>query len=130
MRSTGKPIWYVAKLTDVPKGGQKETVLNFNDSGVVRSLTFCAHAAAGVEMDMSKFALNIYRQNQDGLVTQSVLAPCIATQPRTGSGYTLAPMAGEFKVDRLTQLVVQVSNLDTSDDATRVDVAFLLNADD
>tara|TARA_R110000824_G_scaffold331840_1_gene518440 strand:+ start:131 stop:496 length:366 start_codon:yes stop_codon:yes gene_type:complete len=121
----------VAKLTDVAKsGGTASTVVNFNDSGVLRGITFCAYAAAGVEMDMSAFAINIYRQNQEGLVTQSILVPCVATQPRTGMAFTLPPLMGDFRVQRLTQLVVTVENNDTSDDATRVDVGLLLNADD
>jgi len=134
MNPRGTPIFYIAELTDIPNTtGKASTVVNFNDSGVIRSVAFAALDSTGNVLDMNSFLVNIYRQNQKGMVTQAAIASTICTAPGgslvgTGTGFTLPPMMGDFRVEQLTQLVVEVSNKNATD-ADLVHVVFALNAD-
>ncbi|MBE91226.1 MAG: hypothetical protein CMM76_17500 [Rhodospirillaceae bacterium] len=134
MRSKGYPVYYTAELQSIASsGGSASTVVNFNDSGVIRSIGFQAIKSDGSSMDACNFTLNIRRQNQKGLVTQATLASIMteATNGSSGGGpaATLPPMFGEFRVRDLDQLVIEVVNKNTTDTASLVHVTFKLHAD-
>ena len=58
------PVLYVAAFESVAaSGGSSTTQVNFNDSGVIRGLTYEAIDNTGVVMSDAA-TLNVYRQNR------------------------------------------------------------------
>lgn len=124
------PVLYVAVFETVAiSGGSATTQVNFNDSGVIRGLTYESMDSDGVPIGDTA-TLNIYRQNQKGLTTEPLLVNTFCANLANGaSPYTLASLMGDFRVNELDQLVFTLVNKSTSTEIAVAHVTIWLEAD-
>ena len=108
------PVLYVADFGVITaSGGTATQQVNFSHTGILRGITFAAQDSTGVTTNNppGTFLINIYRQNQAGLVTEEVIASTICADATTVNPYTLPRWAvGDFHINNLDQLIVTLTN--------------------